>query len=179
MEHDEEKLNKNIQNKDLVSDIGEMMDEKLERTENKLIGVMDEKLSNHPTKADLDERLSNHPTKADLDEKLSNHPTKADLDERLQQTRDELIKAFAEFTDETILPGVDKTVREIITDELRSYPTKVDLENALRDNRDEIIKEIRKKIEPMHRHQVVVTDVIEQRACAVPGQLEVLKESVS
>lgn len=85
------------------------------------------------------------------------------------------LKVLGEFTEEVLLPGVNKTVREIITYELENYPTKDDLE----EHKEEIIKEIRKKMENMVQHQTVVTGVIERKGCAKPNELKILEESVS
>lgn len=135
--HDE-KLNKDMQNEDLLSDIGKMMDEK-----------------------------------------LSNHPTKADLDEKLGVIKKDLMNMLAEFTDEVLLPGITKRVKEIISEELENYPTKLDLERSREEIITEIREEIRKKIEPMKQHQTIVTGVIGKQKCANPAELNILKEAVS
>ena len=95
--------------------------------------------------------------------------------EQKEQLKLIMREMLSEFTDEVLLPGVEKTVKEIIAHELENYPTKADLD----EHKDEIIREIRKKMENVVQHQTVVTGVIERKGCAKPDELKILEESVS
>ena len=97
------------------------------------------------------------------------------MEQKQENLKTIMREVLGEFTEEVLLPGVNKTVREIITYELENYPTKDDLE----EHKEEIIKEIRKKMENMVQHQTVVTGVIERKGCAKPNELKILEESVS
>jgi hypothetical protein len=96
-------------------------------TRRELEEVLDQRLANYPTRAELREELANHPTHADLAAALANHPTHAQLeavlDRRFAVQRVQ-IAADTRATMTVLLEDAFKRFR-VIDDQYKDLPGRV------------------------------------------------------